>query len=71
MRTLRVYSQQLSYITYHSVNYIYHVVKFLSNTYKGIFYILTTFIQLPLAPPQPPVTPHLISFSIGLFVFEV
>ena len=30
----RVYSQQLSYMTYISVNYIYHVSCYISSTYS-------------------------------------
>ena len=33
MKTLRIYSQQLPYITNNSVNYIYHVVHYIPSTY--------------------------------------
>ena len=55
MRTLKVYSQQLSYITQSSVHYIYCVVHCIPSTFyliTGSLYFLTAFIQFPL-PPCP------------------
>ena len=31
MRNLKIYSQQLSFITYISVNYIYHIVHYMPS----------------------------------------
>lgn len=69
MRTLRIYSQQLSYISHSSVSY-HHVVHYLSSTYLSYYWKFVPFDYLPPILPSPKpsllVTTHLISFSMSV-----
>ena len=66
-RTLGIYSQ-LSYITYSSVNYIYHVIQYIPSTcnWKSVHF---DCLHLILSSPNtlPWVTANVMSFSMSLF----
>ena len=54
MRTLTIYSQQLSYISYHGINCSHHVVYYIPSTYLSYnwkFDLWTTFFQFLHQPP--------------------
>ena len=68
MKTLRIYSQQLSYVTAMLIALIILYIASLGLIYHitGSLYLLTTFIQ---SPPTPPLeTTNLTSFSMSLFL---
>ena len=46
-------SQQLSFITYSNVNYIYHVVHYISSTYSPYNWKFIHFDFLSPIPPPP------------------
>ena len=71
MRTVRTYSLNDSDIYNIYINYINHVVYYLSSIYfiTGSLHLLTTFIQFPLSHPLPLVITNLISLSMNLFGF--
>ena len=71
MRTVRTYSLNDSDIYNIYINYINHVVYYLSSIcfITGSLHLLTTFIQFSLSHPLPLVITNLISFSMNLFGF--
>ena len=54
MRSLRNYSQWFSYLTYSSVNYIYHVVHYILSSYLSYGWKFVPFDCLhPVPSPSP------------------
>ena len=53
MRTLRIYSQQLSCIIYSSVNYFYHVVHYIPSTCLSYNWKFVPFDSLHPVLPSP------------------
>ena len=70
MRTLRIYFQQLSHITYSSVSYIYPGVHYIISIYKWKFIYFDIFIQFPLPLPCASGN-HKSDLFFPEFVFEV
>ena len=73
MRTLRIYSQQLSYIAYSSVNYIHHVVHNSPSAYLSYNWEFVPFDYFdPIPHPPPPASGnHKPDLFFCVFVFEV
>ena len=68
----QVYSQQPSYVTYSTVDYIYHVVPYIPSTYFSYNCKVVPFDYLHYVPPPPASSNHnLISSSMSSFVSEM
>ena len=70
MRTLRIYSQQFSHITYSSVSFIYPGLHYIIIIYKWKFIYFDIFIQFPLPLPCA-CGNHKSDLFFPEFVFEV